>query len=61
MQNLGNTNDLMRVLNIGSQNTINKLQTEGVIKPIWVGKRRKWDLQECLKSIKQLNDEKVEV
>lgn len=55
MENLGSTNDLMKVLNIRSQNTINKLQTEGVIMPIWVGRNRKWDLQGCLESIKKLS------
>lgn len=59
--NLVGTNELMRALDIGSYNTIKKLENKGIIKCIRVGRVRKWNLSECLESVKQYSDEKAAV
>lgn len=49
--NLVGTNELMRVLDIGSYTTIKKLENKKVITPIKVGRVRKWNVQECIESV----------
>lgn len=46
------TTELMRTLDIKSYNTIQRLQDAGVITPIYIGRNKRWDVQECLKIFK---------
>jgi hypothetical protein len=49
--NLVSTNELMRVLSVRSYTTIKKLENKGVISPVKIGRVRKWNPEECLKSV----------
>lgn len=58
---LVSTQNLMAALGIGSYNTVKNLQKSGVITPVMVGKVRKWNLKECVESIKNYKHEKATV
>jgi hypothetical protein len=58
MDGLIGTRELMTALNIGSYNTIKKLETKGVINPVKIGRVRKWNLEECMKSVVE-NGQKI--
>jgi len=49
---LVSTTELMRTFDIKSYNTVQRLQDKGVLEPIYIGRNKKWDIQECLKIFK---------
>jgi hypothetical protein len=52
---LVSTTGLMRILDIKSYNTIQRLQDAGVITPIYIGRNKRWDVEECLNILKNEN------
>lgn len=55
------TTQLMKMLDIKSYNTIQRLQNKGVIEPIRIGRNKKWDFEKCFQSIKNYQNEKATV
>lgn len=58
---LVSTTQLMRELDVKSYSTIQKLEDNGIIHPVRVGRNKKWDLEKCIESIKNLKNEKAAV